>query len=132
MCTLGLIGVHNVKNLVSHYIELLQCILLGAMFFGKPIYVAIAQRREVRRAQLEQQYAQRIAGMPGPPGAMVPSPYPPMYFAAPPGVVPPLPQRQGIMYPVSIRPGWRPGVPPGRPGFQPMPALPVVLHTFNC
>eukprot|EP00250_Pteridium_aquilinum_P008845 c18253_g1_i1 orf=370-2313(+) len=98
----------------------------GAMFFGKPIYVAIAQRKEVRRAQLEQQYAQRLPGLAGPPGAIVPAPYPPMYFTAPPGVVPPLPQRQGIMYPVGLRPGWRPaGVPPPRPGFQ-MPALPVV------
>lgn len=99
----------------------------GTMVFGKPIYVAIAQRKEVRRAQLEQQYAQRLAGLAGPPGAIVPAPYPPMYFTAPPGVVPPLPQRQGIMYPVGLRPGWRPaGVPPPRPGFQPMPALPVV------
>ena len=101
---------------------------LGTMFFGKPIYVAMAQRRDVRRAQLEQQYAQRMVGMPGPPGAMVPTPYPPMYFSGPPG---PLPQRQGIMYPVSIRPGWRPGMlPPGRPGFQPMPPLPVVYTPY--
>lgn len=99
----------------------------GTMFFGKPIYVAIAQRKEVRRAQLEQQYAQRMAGLAGPPGAIVPAPYPPLYFTAPPGVVPPLAQRQGMMYPVGIRPGWRPaGVLPSRPGFQLMPALPVV------
>lgn len=100
----------------------------GYMIFGKPIYVAVAQRKEVRRALLEQQYAQRIPGLAGPPGAIVPAAYPPMYFAAPPGVVPPLPQRQGVMYPVGIRPGWRPAaVPtPGRPGFQPMPALPVL------
>ncbi|KAH7291430.1 hypothetical protein KP509_29G016700 [Ceratopteris richardii] len=99
----------------------------GTMLFGKPIYVAIAQRKEVRRAQLEQQYAQRMAALAGPPGPMVPAPYPPMYFTAPPGVVPPLPQRQGIMYPVGLRPGWRPaGVPPPRPGFQSMPTLPVV------
>eukprot|EP00959_Pyramimonas_sp_CCMP1952_P265711 5555380-Pyramimonas_sp.AAC.1 len=30
----------------------------GRMLNGKPIYVALAQRKEVRRAQLEQQYAQ--------------------------------------------------------------------------
>eukprot|EP00854_Cymbomonas_tetramitiformis_P019683 gene19683-23544_t len=32
----------------------------GKMLAGKPIYVALAQRKEVRRAQLEQQYAQRM------------------------------------------------------------------------
>jgi len=33
----------------------------GTLVFGKPLYVAYAQRREVRRAQLEAQYAQRQA-----------------------------------------------------------------------
>jgi polyadenylate-binding protein len=39
----------------------------GRMIKGKPIYVALAQRRDVRRAQLEQQYAQRMAMGPGGP-----------------------------------------------------------------
>lgn len=99
----------------------------GCMMYGKPIYVAIAQRKETRRAQLEQRYAQQMVGLAGPPGAMVPAPLPPMYFAAPPGLIPPIPQRQGIMYPVGMRPGWRPAAvpPPTRPGFQPMPGLPM-------
>ncbi|KDD75547.1 hypothetical protein H632_c624p2, partial [Helicosporidium sp. ATCC 50920] len=33
----------------------------GRMISGKPIFVALAQRKDVRRAQLEQQYAQRLA-----------------------------------------------------------------------
>ena len=44
----------------------------GRMIKGKPIYVALAQRRDVRRAQLEQQYAQRMALAPGPRGPMAP------------------------------------------------------------
>lgn len=36
----------------------------GKMLLNKPIYVALAQRREVRRTQLEAQFAQRTGGMP--------------------------------------------------------------------
>ncbi|KAI5077572.1 hypothetical protein GOP47_0007396 [Adiantum capillus-veneris] len=92
----------------------------GFMMFGKPIYVAIAQRKEVRRAQLEQHYAQQVMG------PMVPAPMPPLYYATPPGLISTMPQRQGMMYPVGVRPGWRPPLPVGRPGFQPMPILPMV------
>lgn len=95
----------------------------GFMLYGKPIYVAIAQRKEVRRAQLEQHYAQQMMGLAGPPGAIVPAPMPPMYFAAPPGLIPQLPSRQGMMYPVGVRPGWRPAPPLGRPSFHSMPIL---------
>lgn len=35
----------------------------GTMLAGKPIYVALAQRKDIRRAQLEAQHAQKIAGM---------------------------------------------------------------------
>ena len=52
-------------------------------------------------------------------------------FYAPPGVLPgpggPQAQRQGMMYPMVPRGGWRgPGMPAGmRPGFQPMPGYNV-------
>lgn len=36
----------------------------GSMFEGKPLYVAIAQRREQRRQQLEAQYQARMGGFP--------------------------------------------------------------------
>ncbi|MCO5550294.1 hypothetical protein L7F22_003776 [Adiantum nelumboides] len=98
----------------------------GFLMYGKPIYVALAQRKEVRRAQLEQHYAQQVIGLTGPPGTMVPAPMPPMYYATPPGLITPMPQRQGMLYPVGVRPGWRPPLPVGRPGFQPMPILPMV------
>ncbi|KAH9327202.1 hypothetical protein KI387_007380, partial [Taxus chinensis] len=99
--------------------------LSGYMLHNKPLYVAIAQRKEVRRVQLQAQWHARIAqpipGMPGPGGAVVPSGYPAMYYA-PPGVVTQAPQRQGIMYPsMGLRAGWRPAPAfPSRPGFQPM------------
>ncbi|KAJ7540567.1 hypothetical protein O6H91_10G022100 [Diphasiastrum complanatum] len=103
----------------------------GCMLHGKPIYVSLAQRKEVRRAQLEQQYAQRVSGLIGHPGAAVPAAYPPLYFAAPPPMVPQVSQRQGIVYQaVGIRPGWRagPAPPTGRPSFQPMPVYAGVLN----
>lgn len=44
----------------------------GKMIDGKPLYVALAQRKEVRRAHLESQYAQRAKmGPPGVPGVGV-------------------------------------------------------------
>jgi len=98
--------------------------LSGCMLNSKPLYVAIAQRREVRRMQLQARFAQPMPALSGPGGASVGG-YPTMYYAPTPGVVPHMPQRQGIMYPpLGIRPGWRPSgglAPPQRPAFQPMP-----------
>ncbi|CAN1307991.1 Polyadenylate-binding protein 7 [Linum perenne] len=74
----------------------------GYMFHRKPLYVAIAQRKEDRQAQLQMQYAQRLVGLPGPSTAV--------------------PPRPGLMYPpLGIRPGWRANgfAPPTRPPFQP-------------
>uniref|UniRef100_A0A0C9RIN6 Polyadenylate-binding protein n=1 Tax=Wollemia nobilis TaxID=56998 RepID=A0A0C9RIN6_9CONI len=100
--------------------------LSGHMLHNKPLYVAIAQRKEVRRAQLQAQWQARIShpipGLSGPGGAVLPPGYPAMYYAAP-GVVSQIPQRQGIMYPpMGVRPGWRPAgaLPPSRAGYQPM------------
>lgn len=93
--------------------------LSGYLLNSKPLYVAIAQRKEVRRVQLQAQWQARIAqpipGLSGPGGAVVPPGYSTVYYA-PPGVVSQVPQHQGIMYPpMGVRAGWRP-----RPGFQPM------------
>lgn len=62
----------------------------GAMISGKPIYVALAQRKEIRRAQLEAQHANRMQMrmQPGVPGAMYPASGP-VYF--PPGQPPRMP-----------------------------------------
>ncbi|XP_043701551.1 polyadenylate-binding protein 7-like [Telopea speciosissima] len=101
--------------------------LHGCMFRQKPLYVAIAQRKEDRRAQLQLQYAQRFTGLAGPSTAVIPSGYSPLYYT-PPGVVSQIPPRQGLVYqPLGLRPGWRANgfAPPARPAFQPMP-LPVV------
>mmetsp|Transcript_7886 Transcript_7886/g.23776 ORF Transcript_7886/g.23776 Transcript_7886/m.23776 type:complete len:645 (-) Transcript_7886:466-2400(-) len=92
----------------------------GKMFQGKPLYVALAQRREVRRAQLEQAAAQRMAMAPRQPGPMGPGmPFggPMPFFAAGPGGMP------------QQRPGFFPGPFPGEsrmggrgigPGMMPM------------
>lgn len=40
------------------------------MLNGRPIYVAVAQRKDARRAALEQQFALRLAGLPAIPGML--------------------------------------------------------------
>jgi polyadenylate-binding protein len=103
----------------------------GKLINNKPIFVALAQRREVRRAQLEAQHATRGPvgpGGPGQPGMMrggpmgAPMGYPgamPMYMQRPgPGgamqpAYPMMPQMMG-------GPGGRGGGPrPGYPGMMP-------------
>ncbi|XP_016455946.2 polyadenylate-binding protein 7-like [Nicotiana tabacum] len=94
----------------------------GFMLGRKPLYVAIAQRKEERQAQLQLLYAQRLAGLTGPP-AMFPGGYPPFYYPAP-GVVPQMPTRPGLMYQaLGVRPGWRTNgfTNTTRPAFQPSP-----------
>ncbi|KAK9168482.1 hypothetical protein Syun_000622 [Stephania yunnanensis] len=97
--------------------------LHGFMFHRKPLYVAIAQRKEERQAQLQMQFAQRMATLTGHSSAVVPAGYPPLYYTPHPGAVPQIPPRQGLIYhPLGIRPGWRGhGFGSGpRPPFQPM------------
>lgn len=103
------------------------------MFHQKPLYVAIAQRKEERLAQLQIQYAQRMAGLAAGPSAVIPGGYPPLYYTAPPGVVSQVPPRPGLMYqPLGLRPGWGPNgfAPPTRPAFQP-PTLPLVRPLWS-
>ncbi|TXG58386.1 hypothetical protein EZV62_016215 [Acer yangbiense] len=99
----------------------------GYMFHRKPLYVAIAQRKEDRHAQLQLQYAQQIAGLAGPSTNVIPGGYPPLYYTAPSGVVPQVPPRPGMIYqPLGMRGGWRANgfAPQIRPAFQASP-LPI-------
>ncbi|CAL5205091.1 unnamed protein product [Lathyrus oleraceus] len=100
----------------------------GFMFHGKPLYVALAQKKEVRQAQLQLQYGQQIPGLAGPSTAIVPGGYPPFYYQAT-GVVSHVPPRAGLMYqPMPLRPELRANgsAPPAR-SFQQSPA-PVVSN----
>ncbi|KAM7265555.1 hypothetical protein ACFE04_003238 [Oxalis oulophora] len=103
--------------------------LHGHMFHRKPLYVAIAQRKEERQGQLQIQYAQRMAGLvAGQAAAVIPGAYPPLYYTAPTAVVSPVAPRPGLMYQsMGLRPGWRGNgfAPPPRPAYQPSP-LPVI------
>ncbi|KAH1078540.1 hypothetical protein AAZX31_19G173800 [Glycine max] len=98
----------------------------GFMYHGKPLYVALAQRKEDRKAQLQLQYAQQLARLSGPSTAIIPSGYPPYYYAAS-GVISHVPPRAGLMYQhLALRPGWGANgfAPPAR-SFQqsPVPAV---------
>ncbi|KAJ3113936.1 Protein phosphatase PP2A regulatory subunit B [Phlyctochytrium bullatum] len=91
----------------------------GKMVANKPVYVALAQRKEVRRAQLAAQMQQRNqiriqqAG-----GIPVPGGYPGQLFYPTPGGIPQQ-QRGGVFFPPNMvpRPRWGPGA-PVQPGVQ--------------
>ncbi|KAK4481126.1 hypothetical protein RD792_012003 [Penstemon davidsonii] len=96
----------------------------GFMLHRKPLYVAIAQRKEERKAQLQLQYAHRVYAGPSP---VIPGGYSPFYYPAP-AVVPQISSQPGLMYqPLGIRPGWRPNrfANPSRPAIQPS-SVPLV------
>jgi polyadenylate-binding protein len=104
----------------------------GKMVDGKPLYVALAQRKEVRRAQLEAQHARAKMGAVPPGAALYPGPQGgPMYFP-PQGVHPRM-----MFPPMNVPRRWNPsqGQPqPGgpqagpqqRPGPQQMLGMPYV------
>ncbi|KAH7913713.1 hypothetical protein BJ138DRAFT_1058406 [Hygrophoropsis aurantiaca] len=83
------------------------------MIGSKPLYVSLAQRREVRRQQLESQIAQRNQiRMQQAAAAGIPGGYGPMYYPPGPGGFPP-PQGRGMM-------GYgQPGMMPPRPRYPP-------------
>ncbi|XP_031488439.1 uncharacterized protein LOC116256268 isoform X2 [Nymphaea colorata] len=101
----------------------------GNMYHGKPLYVAIAQKKEIRQAQLQLQYAQLMGGIAASVRPVFPAGYSPLNYYAPPppGAVPPVPPRQALVYqPLGMRPGWRPDAfpprpPLTRPAFRPIP-----------
>lgn len=103
--------------------------LNGKMVGAKPLYVALAQRKEDRRMRLQAQFAQRSMGPggmapmygmppPGVPGGGMPGMY---YGQPPPGMMPPQPQ-PGF--------GFQPGMPGGprpMPGYN-MPGVPNMMR----
>ncbi|CAM9887339.1 unnamed protein product, partial [Phaeothamnion confervicola] len=77
------------------------------MLANKPIYVALAQRKEVRRAQLEAQYSQRTSGM------------------APRGL-PGMPQGPGMYGAMPYMMAAGPGMPGQRGGMTAQPPYPMM------
>ncbi|OWM82476.1 polyadenylate-binding protein 7 [Punica granatum] len=99
----------------------------GFMFHRKPLYVAIAQRKQDRQAQLQLHYSQRMAGLSGASPAVIPGGYPSYYYTGPSGLISQAPSRPGLMYqPIGLRPAWRGNglPPPPGPGF-PTASLPI-------
>lgn len=90
----------------------------GRIIGTKPLYVALAQRREVRKAQLEAQHAQRAKMRQNTPamGPMYP-PGAPVFYPQPGGIPP---QGAGFVYPQQMMPrnSWRAQP---QPGYQQVP-----------
>ena len=102
----------------------------GKLIAGKPIFVALAQRRDVRRAQLEAQHNQGRGSGPGQPGMMRGPMGGPMggYPGGPGMYMPGRPGPGGMQpaYPMGPqmmggRGGYVMQGQPGRPGAYPMP-----------
>ncbi|EOY14403.1 hypothetical protein QUC31_000023 [Theobroma cacao] len=97
----------------------------GKMVVSKPLYVALAQRKEERRARLQAQFSQmRPLAIPSvaPRMPMYPSGAPGLgqqflYGQAPPAIIPP---QAGFGYQQQLVPGMRPGGPPVPISFVPM------------
>ncbi|TVU47529.1 hypothetical protein EJB05_07133, partial [Eragrostis curvula] len=90
----------------------------GVMFYGKPLYVSLAQRKEDRQAILQQHFTQ-LARMVGSANPMIPTGYPHVYFAHPSAHLPQGPPRHGFMYPpMGFSHEWRPNMFPSPPNIQ--------------
>lgn len=75
------------------------------MFGQKPLYVAIAQRKEERQSQLQLKHAQGIAGLTGSSSTFFPGGYPPLYYPALGDLQ--ISEQPGLLYqPLSTRHGW--------------------------
>ncbi|CAM8907040.1 unnamed protein product [Rhodiola kirilowii] len=98
----------------------------GKMVASKPLYVALAQRKEERKARLQAQFSQ-MRPIPMAPQAGIRMPmYPPgapglgqqlFYGQGPPGIIPP---QAGFGYQHQLMPGMRPGGAPMPNFFMPM------------
>ncbi|ORY26010.1 polyadenylate binding protein [Rhizoclosmatium globosum] len=84
---------------------------------GKPIYVALAQRKDVRRAQLSAQMQQRAQMRMQ---QQMPAGFPGMFYPPPNGMAPQQ-QRGGVFFPPNMAP--RPRF-PAQPGMPPMNQFP--------
>ncbi|POO01840.1 Splicing factor-like protein [Trema orientale] len=100
----------------------------GFMFHRKPLYVAIAQRKEDRLAQLQIHYSQRMGGLSGPSTPVIPGGYSPFFCSSPSGVASPVPRPELMYQPLGVRPEWRANgfAPPSRPQFQ-LPPVPLSI-----
>ncbi|CAA0842927.1 Polyadenylate-binding protein 7 [Striga hermonthica] len=96
--------------------------LHGLVLRKKPLYVAIAQRKEDRQAQLQLMHMQRMVGLGGP-STIFPGGYSHFYYPAS-SVVPQFPAQSAVVYqPRGIRPGWRANAVSNTsgPGVRPSP-----------
>ncbi|KAK9467531.1 hypothetical protein V1512DRAFT_223747 [Lipomyces arxii] len=122
------------------------------MINGKPLYVALAQRKDVRKSQLEQQIQarnqlrmQQQAATAGMPGQYIPNP---IFYgpgAGQQGFIPPVPAGRGVPFPggnqqVMMQPRPGQGVPPQQqwatrggmpPNGQPMPMYGMPPMGYN-
>lgn len=97
-------------NILTIYIDSdasVDLCFTGSMFHQKPLYVAIAQRKEERQAQLLLKFSQVMRGFAGQ-SAVIPGRYSSLYYPVP-GVSTQVAARPrpGMMYqPFGMRPGW--------------------------